>query len=221
MNRSIVIGVASAAALSTLAFAQTNPAPAPVPTTTPSAKTMQEGVQAKTPSLRQDVLSSLSKAGFTDVSVKADSFVVQAKDKEGHPVTMLLTPDSFTEVMDMQSKGQLSAGAATESATANAGSFTIVPAQEDLSSNVVGLSVYNNDKKDIGTIKDVAFDSAGVKAYILAVGGFLGMGDHYVAVRPSAINLSYNGGDKKWHAEMNADAAQLKAAPEYKYHANS
>ncbi len=33
--------------------------------------------------------------------------------------------------------------------TANAGSFTNVPPQEDLSSNVVGLSVYNNDNKDI------------------------------------------------------------------------
>jgi sporulation protein YlmC with PRC-barrel domain len=96
-----------------------------------------------------------------------------------------------------------------------------VPPQEELTSNVVGLSVYNNDKKDIGTIKDLAFDSTGAKAYILAVGGFLGMGDHYVAVRPSAINLSYNGSDKKWHAEMNANADQLKAAPEYKYPSNS
>jgi len=219
MKRSILIGVASAAALSTFAFAQTNPAPAPA--TNPPAKTMQEGAQTKVPSLRQDLLSSLSKAGFTDVSVKADSFVVQAKDKDGHPVTMLLAPNSFTEVMDMQPKGQTSASTATEAEMANAGSFTKVPTQEDLSSNVVGLSVYNNDKKDIGTIKDVAFDSAGVKAYILSVGGFLGMGDHYVAVRPSAMNLSYNGSDKKWHAEMNANADQLKAAPEYKYHGNS
>ena len=47
------------------------------------------------------------------------------------------------------------------------------------------------------------------------------MGDHYVAVRPSAINLSYNAGNKKWHAEMNATAAQLKSAPEYKFPTNS
>jgi hypothetical protein len=182
---------------------------------------MQEGAaQTKGTSLRQDLLSSLSKAGFTDVSVKADSFVVQAKDKDGHPVTMLLAPDSFTEVMDIQSNGQKTAAGTTAEMT-NAGSFTNVPPQEELTSNVVGLSVYNNDKKDIGTIKDVAFDNTGAKAYILAVGGFLGMGDHYVAVRPSAINLSYNGGDKKWHAEMNANADQLKAAPEYKYPSNS
>ena len=218
MKRSVLIGVMSAATLSTLAFAQTNPAPAPA--TNPPAKTMQEGTQAKVPSLRQDVLSSLSKAGFTDVSVKANSFVVQAKDKDGRPVTMLLTPNSFTEVMDLQSKAQPPAGTTTSGEMAHAGSFMNVPAQEHLSSNVVSLSVYNNDKKDIGTIKDVAFDNTGVKAFIVAVGG-LGVGDHYVAVRPSAINLSYNSSDKKWHAEMNANADQLKAAPEYKYHSNS
>jgi hypothetical protein len=219
MKRSVFIGVASAAAISTLAFAQTNPAP--VPPTNPPAKTMPEGTQTKGTNLRQDLLSSLSQAGFTNVSVKADSFVVQAKDKDGNPVTMLLGPGSFTEVTDVQANGQMPAGTAPTGEMANAGPFTHVPTRDELSSNVVGLSVYNNDNKDIGTIKDVAFDSTGAKAYILAVGGFLGMGDHYVAVRPSAINLSYNGSDKKWHAGMNANADQLKAAPEYKYPSNS
>jgi hypothetical protein len=45
------------------------------------------------------------------------------------------------------------------------------------------------------------------------------MGDHYVVVRPSAI--SFNAKDNKWHATMNVNADQLKAAPEYKYSSNS
>lgn len=98
--------------------------------------------------------------------------------------------------------------------------FATVPSQEDLSSKVVGLSVYNNANQDIGTIKDIAFDRSGVQAYIVAVGGFLGMGDHYVAVKPSAINLTYDANAKKWHAAMNTNADQLKAAPEYKYSSN-
>jgi hypothetical protein len=43
------------------------------------------------------------------------------------------------------------------------------------------------------------------------------MGDHYVAVRPSSVKLTYDAEAKKWHAEMDANADQLKAAPEYKY----
>ena len=97
------------------------------------------------------------------------------------------------------------------------GMFTYVPAQDELSSNVIGLGVYNEDKQNIGTIKDIALDASGLNGYI--VRGFLGMGDHYVVVRPPAI--SFNAEDNKWHATMNVNADQLKAAPEYKYFSKS
>jgi hypothetical protein len=97
--------------------------------------------------------------------------------------------------------------------------FTYVPPHYELSSNVVGLDVYNRDKQNIGPIKDIALDASGLNGYIVDVGGFLGTGDHYVVVRPSAI--SFNVKDDKWHATMNANADQLKAAPEYKYSGKS
>ena len=87
----------------------------------------------------------------------------------------------------------------------------------ELSSNVIGLDVYNNEKADIGTIKDVAMDNSGVRAYILSVGGFLGMGTHYVAVVPREISIIYHDDDKKWYATMNTTKAELTAAPEFKY----
>jgi hypothetical protein len=99
------------------------------------------------------------------------------------------------------------------------GMFAYVPAHDELSSNVVGLDVYNKDKQNIGTIKDIALDASGLNGYIVDVGGFLGIGDHYVVVRPSAI--SFNAKDNKWHATMNANADQLSAAPEYRYSSKS
>src|ERR1700682_3422687 len=102
---------------------------------------------------------------------------------------------------------------ATESTPS--GIFTNAPAENELGSNVVGLDVYNKDKQNIGTIKDIALDASGLNGYIVGVGGFLGMGDHYVVVRPSAI--SFKAKDNKWHATMNANADLLRAAPEYKY----
>lgn len=100
------------------------------------------------------------------------------------------------------------------------GMFTSIPAGEELSSNVVGLDVYNSATKNIGKIKDIAFDQNGVKAYIVAVGGFLGLGNHYVAVNPSAVDINFDSGARKWRAAMNTDADQLQAAPEYKYSSN-
>ena len=85
-------------------------------------------------------------------------------------------------------------------------------------SQIVGLNVYNENNKDIGEIKDIALGQNGeTEAYVLSVGGFLGMGDHYVAVSPSAVKITYNSSEKKWHASMNATVDQVKSAPEFKY----
>jgi sporulation protein YlmC with PRC-barrel domain len=95
----------------------------------------------------------------------------------------------------------------------------ITPQSNDfISSRVVGLDVYDNANHDLGKIQDIVFDpSMAIKGYILSVGGFLGMGERYVAVDPAAVVVKYDDNDKKWHANMNATSDQLKAAPEFKY----
>ena len=96
--------------------------------------------------------------------------------------------------------------------------FIQVQNTDMLSSNVVGLNVYNAQNNDIGKIQDIAFDpSKKVTGYILSVGGFLGMGTHYVAVNPDAVMVSYDAQNKTWKATMNATKDQLKSAPEFKY----
>jgi sporulation protein YlmC with PRC-barrel domain len=50
-------------------------------------------------------------------------------------------------------------------------------------SKVVGLNVYNDNNESIGSINDLLTDRNGsIKAVVLGVGGFLGMGAHLVAV---------------------------------------
>jgi sporulation protein YlmC with PRC-barrel domain len=50
-------------------------------------------------------------------------------------------------------------------------------------SKVVGLSVYNNNNESIGSINDLLMDKSGnIKAVVIGVGGFLGVGEHLVAV---------------------------------------
>ena len=96
--------------------------------------------------------------------------------------------------------------------------FTQVQNTDMLSSNVIGLDIYNGQNDKIGKIQDVAFDaSKQVTGYILSVGGFLGMGTHYVAVDPSSVNVSYDTENKVWRATMNATKDQLKSASEFKY----
>jgi sporulation protein YlmC with PRC-barrel domain len=50
-------------------------------------------------------------------------------------------------------------------------------------SKVVGLSVYNDNNESIGSINDLLTDRSGnIKAAVIGVGGFLGIGSHLVAV---------------------------------------
>ncbi len=50
-------------------------------------------------------------------------------------------------------------------------------------SKIVGLSVYNDNNESVGSINDLLTDRNGnIKAVVLGVGGFLGVGEHLVAV---------------------------------------
>jgi sporulation protein YlmC with PRC-barrel domain len=58
-------------------------------------------------------------------------------------------------------------------------------------SKVVGLSVYNDKNENVGSINELLIDKSGnIKAAVLSVGGFLGIGSHYVAVPYDQINFS-------------------------------
>jgi len=50
-------------------------------------------------------------------------------------------------------------------------------------SKIVGLNVYNDKNESLGSINDLLTDKSGnIKAVVLGVGGFLGVGEHLVAV---------------------------------------
>ncbi len=50
-------------------------------------------------------------------------------------------------------------------------------------SKMVGLSVYNDKNESLGSINDLLTDKSGnIKAAVIGVGGFLGVGEHLVAV---------------------------------------
>ena len=94
--------------------------------------------------------TTLQQSGFTDVKVMPDAFLVSAKDKSGDPVTMLINPNSMTEVIGTNAPAQ--------SGATGAGAFATIPRTDDLSSKIVGLDVYNKTNQDIVSIKDIAFE---------------------------------------------------------------
>jgi sporulation protein YlmC with PRC-barrel domain len=88
----------------------------------------------------------------------------------------LLTTALMTGVASAQTATTNKADAANASATMHRDG-------EWRASKLVGVNVYNEANEKIGDINDVILDKSGkVSKVILGVGGFLGMGEHNVAV---------------------------------------
>lgn len=117
--------IASVAALgltlSGAAFAQTS-----------GGASTSSGSQAAAPSGNQRTLATAQKikqdlqtAGFQDVNVVAESFVVQAKTKDGDPVVMTIGPHGMTvfEAMNPANAGNKASTTGTTSGSSSAGSL--------------------------------------------------------------------------------------------------
>ena len=50
--------------------------------------------------IRQKLKDDLSKAGFTDIQMMPESFLVRAKDSSGNPVIMMINPNSITAITE-------------------------------------------------------------------------------------------------------------------------
>lgn len=167
----------------------------------------KSSTQSRQETLRGELTQNLKQAGFTDVSVAPDSFLVHAKDKNGNPVAMFFNPNSMTEITAVRASVDQTQG----------GKFANLPSHEELSTKAVGANVYNSSNQEIGSIKDLAIENSRVKAYIVKVD--VGNGERFVAVKPSALKLTYNSSDKSWRGELDASKQELQSAPEFKYSA--
>ena len=86
-------------------------------------------------------------------------------------------------------------------------------------SKVVGLSVYNDNNESIGSINDLLTDKTGnIKAAVIGVGGFLGVGSHLVAVPFDKIKfvnepVAYTGATNTGGAKPASSTTTTGAAP--------
>ena len=102
------------------------------------------------------------------------------------------------------------------------------------SSKLIHMDVYNAQNEKIGDIKELMLDKSGrINDVVIGVGGFLGMGEHNVAVKFDQLKWSDSTAttglgqpasqtkstDRNYpdHAVINATKDQLKAMPNFQY----
>lgn len=81
-------------------------------------------------------------------------------------------------------------------------------------SNVIGMDVHNKQGEQLGRIDDVVIQRDGSLAYaVIAHGGFLGMGDNYVAVPWDRLTLDA----ERQGAVLDVNRQQLDGAKRFEY----
>jgi hypothetical protein len=94
--------------------------------------------------------------------------------------------------------------------------YTVRPA-DMLMSNFMDTDVYNLQNEEIGEIEDVIIDEGRtIRAIVISVGGFLGIGDRNVAVEPGSLVITRGEGGMI-RAVVNTTREDLQRAPEFKF----
>jgi sporulation protein YlmC with PRC-barrel domain len=121
---------------------------------------------------------------------------------------------AFVDTRYRNSAGSSATYAAHDS---RSGDWTVRgPAGEIRTSKLAGTDVRNAAGDKIGDIDEVVIGPNGRPQMILSVGGFLGIGDHRVAVDWNRVKLVRDSnGDLE--ARLNATKDQLRAMPEYRF----
>jgi sporulation protein YlmC with PRC-barrel domain len=77
-------------------------------------------------------------------------------------------------------------------------------------------NVYDRSDNSIGEVSDLLLDKSGqVRAVMLSVGGFLGVGGKYVSVPFDALEVREKNGNR--YLVMDTTKEALKSAPGYQY----
>jgi sporulation protein YlmC with PRC-barrel domain len=91
-----------------------------------------------------------------------------------------------------------------------------IPQNVTTVTNFYKQNVYDPSDVKVGEINDVLVDNDGkIGAFIIGVGGFLGVGEKDVAVPFNSVHAAQRNG--KWWLTMNATKDSLTGAPGYKY----
>jgi hypothetical protein len=102
-------------------------------------------------------------------------------------------------------------GAAAQPMAAEQKVVTSQKPDQMLASKFSGTDVLGPDDKKIGDVSDILFDKDGkIEAYVISIGGFLGVGSKDVALAPSSFQIvkGTNGAADKLKISMSQD--QLK-----------
>jgi len=157
-------------------------------------------------SLKEQLKDNLIKSGFTNVQVSPESFLIRAKDPQGNPIAMAITPDTFAAIEFEGGKGNMMSG---RSIGQSEPKFISGAVQDAAEANLTNTQVRSSDNKNIGMISKIVVGDNGQLSYLVTTDN-----GREVAINPDDMKLSYNENEEMWSATVDATKNQIDSAPQ-------
>jgi hypothetical protein len=170
------------------------------------AKESSTAPQDRSASLKQQLKDNLINSGFTNVQVFPESFLIRAKDPQGNPIAMAVTPDTFSAIEVGGGKGNMMSGRSVGQGEPKFISGAVRDAAE---ANLTNTRVQSSDKKNVGSISNIVVGDNGQLSYLVTTDN-----GREVAINPDDMKLSYNENDNMWSATVDATKNQIDSAPQ-------
>jgi len=163
----------------------------------PAAYAQDNTQPAQTQTMEQQPLTGDAATGTTPGDTAANPDATPTEDTAQTPAT--------------PSKDTAQAPAAGES-------YLTAQADDQISANTyIGQTVYNSADENIGKISDLIMEKdGGITAAVIGVGGFLGIGEKWVAVPFDTISITQVPDSDDVKLTTTETAESLQAAPEFK-----
>ncbi|EJF75647.1 PRC-barrel domain-containing protein [Bartonella alsatica] len=131
-------------------------------------------------------------------------------------VSVLMASSTYAQSFAEPSKSEMISSMGIVQVGSDKSVRYVTPLATDfVASSLIGANVYNLENENIGEVKDIILRDNNIAGFVIAVGGFLGIGESYVVVSPEVIQMTNDYG--KWKLVTNATKDSLKEAPTFKY----
>ncbi|WP_175868992.1 PRC-barrel domain-containing protein [Bartonella gabonensis] len=131
-------------------------------------------------------------------------------------MSILMVSSTYAQSFEIPSKPEMISSTGIVQVGIDKSVRYVTPLATDfVASSLIGANVYNIEDENIGEVKDIILRENNIAGFVIAVGGFLGIGESYVVVSPETIQMTNDYG--KWKLITNATKDSLKDAPTFKY----
>lgn len=131
-------------------------------------------------------------------------------------ISVLMASSTYAQSFSMPSKPEMISSMGSVQIGSEMSARYVTPLSTDfVASSLIGADVYNIENENIGEVKDIIVRENNIAGLVIAIGGFLGIGESYVVISPETIQMTNDYG--KWKLITNATKDSLKEAPTFKY----